>query len=164
MVSRLLLAGACALGLATAATGTASADLPGTAPDPSTADVTLYVPAAVQVWSPSGLALTIRCLKVTTHPACDPGQWPQNTDVLVKEKGGYRFLARSGRWFELGGTDAAVAAMERDDATGGPGAAEIVRDPSELDAWDPRRAAAAGKRAAKKAGKRAKQRGAVAAR
>jgi hypothetical protein len=164
MVSRLLLTGACALGLATAATGTASADLPGTAPAPSSTELTLYVPAAVQVWSPRGLALTIRCLKVTTHPACDPGQWPENTEVLVKEKGGYRFLARSGRWFEMGGTDAAAEAIARDDASGGPGAAEVVRDLSELDVWDPRRAAAAGKRAAKKAGKQVKQRGAVAAR
>ncbi|MDW5595807.1 hypothetical protein VSS74_15775 [Conexibacter stalactiti] len=137
MVFRLFLAGACALALATASAGSALADV---APPTraASAELTLSIPAAVQVWTPAGFVYTIPCRRLSTHPACDPGQWPGNTRLLLKEYGGYRFLARSGRWFEYGGTEATVETIERVDAEGGPGATDVIQDPSELDPWDPR--------------------------
>lgn len=165
MVSRLFLAGACALGLAATAAGSAVADV---GPVP-TARPQLYIPAAVQVWSPAGLVRTIDCPALTADPTCDPGQWPANIDVLVNSDGGYRLLARSGRWFQLGGNQATVDAIEAADAAGGPGATAVVTGLAELDPWGPSVAAAsrkaakqakrAARRAAKRSGRRAAKRG-----
>lgn len=139
MVFRLFLAGACALALATASASSALADVAPPTRAAST-EFTLYIPAAVQVWTPAGYVYTIPCRRLSTHPACDPGQWPGNTYLLQKEYGGYRFLARSGRWFEYGGNEATYEAIERADAEGGPGAADVIEGVFELDPWDPRRA------------------------
>ncbi|MDW5595806.1 hypothetical protein VSS74_15770 [Conexibacter stalactiti] len=165
MVSRLFLAGACALGLAATSAGSAVADV---GPVP-TARPQLYIPASVQVWSPAGLVRTIDCPTLTADPTCDPGQWPANIDVHVNGDGGYRLLARNGSWFQLGGNQATVDAIDAADAAGGPGAAKVVGGLEELDPWTPSGAAAgaraakqakrAARRAAKRSGKRAAKRG-----
>lgn len=133
MVSRLLLAGACALGIATASAAPALADLEPVRPAKG---VQVYVPAAVQVWSPEGLVRTIDCPSRSAHPACDPAGWPDNTDALAEEHGGYRALASNGRWFEMGGHPKTVAAMDRADAAGGPGAATVVGGLTELNPYE----------------------------
>jgi hypothetical protein len=133
MVSRLLLAGACALGIATTSAAPALADLGPATPKKG---VQLYVPAAVQVWSPEGLVRTIDCPNRDAHPACDPAGWPDNTDALAAEHGGYRALARNGRWFEMGGNQKTVDAMKRADAAAGRGATTIVGGFDELDAFE----------------------------
>jgi len=133
MVSRLLIAGACALGIATATAAPALADLEPVTPGEG---VQLYVPSAVQAWSPDGLVRTIDCPDRSAHPACDPAEWPRSVDALAEEHGGYRALAANGRWFELGGDDATVAAMERADAAGGRGAAAVVGGRDELNPYE----------------------------
>ncbi len=157
MVSRLALAGACALGLATVSAAPALAD---TQPQPQTRP-TLYVPAAVQVWSPDGLVRTIDCPTLDAAPACDPGQWPHNIDAISSRHGGYRLLARSGRWFEQGGNQATFDAIEAADASGGPGATRVVTGFHELVVYEPTAAQArAARRSAKASKKRAARRAA----
>lgn len=133
MVSRLLLAGACALGIATVSAAPALADLEPVTPEKG---IQLYVPAAVQAWSPEGLVRTIDCPDRNAHPVCDPARWPDNIDALSAEHGGYRALASNGRWFEMGGDDATVAAMERADATAGRGGTTIVGGFDELNLYE----------------------------
>lgn len=133
MVSRLLLAGACALGIATASAAPALADLEPVRPAKG---IQVYVPAAVQVWSPEGLVRTIDCPSRSAHPVCDPAGWPDNTDALAEQYGGYRELTEDGRWFGLGGNQKTVDAMDRADATDGRGAAVVVRSPGELNPYE----------------------------
>lgn len=144
MVFRTFLAGACAVAIGAATAGPAIADSAAAGQAnveraPAAAlDYQQYYPAAIQIWSPAGYLGRIRCTTPAVHPACDPAQGRKPIDDLVREYGGYRLLARTGRWFELGATEATYEAMELADTTGGRGAADMVRSEDELDPYDPR--------------------------
>lgn len=117
MVSRLFIAGTCALGLSGALAGSVLAD-------PSR-----IAPAAVQVWGPSGIEETIACPRPDAAPVCDPAPWPADTEHLILSRDrAYRLLSRTGRWFEMGGWDPAIAAIDAADASGAPGASEPEYD------------------------------------
>lgn len=126
MVSRLFIAGACALGISGALAGSALAQDPDMS---GWSDSSKLAPTAVQVWGPGGLERTIDCPTLTADPVCDPTPWPANYEPLVEQRDrAFRALSRAGRWFESGGWDPAYAAMNAADASGGPGAAEPERD------------------------------------
>lgn len=135
MLHRLFLAGVCALGLATASAGSALADTTRVAP--AATSVQLYIPTSVQFWSPDGLVKTTECPFLTSHRACDPSEWPGIIQVLIDEYGGYRLLARTGRWFEYGGNEDTFNKIEEVDATGGRGWALVIRSEAELDPYKP---------------------------
>jgi hypothetical protein len=117
---RLITAGLCALGLAGLGAGTASAELP-----------YLFTPAKIQIWSSAGLTKTIVCETTKTAPGCDydglldgkpDSQIPLlATYVLDVSDGGYRILDPRGKWYQMGGTTGALAAIAHADATHGPG-------------------------------------------
>lgn len=143
MVFRTFLAGACAVAIGAATAGPATASPPSAGPviaeqaPAAGSKWYLYYPAAVQVWGPIGYLGTIRCTSTAVHPACDPAQGPKNTNDLTREYGGYRLLARTGRWFQLGGSEEVVESMFLVDATGGRGAARVIEDEGELDPYEP---------------------------
>ncbi|ADB51416.1 hypothetical protein [Conexibacter woesei] len=126
MVSRLFIAGACALGIGGALAGAALAEDPDMS---GWSDASKLAPTSVQVWGPGGLERTIDCPTLTADPVCDPTPWPTNYDPLIAARDrAFRALSRAGRWFSAGGWDPAFAAIDAADASGGPGAAKAETD------------------------------------
>lgn len=130
MVSRLFIAGACALGLGGALAGSALAEDPDTS---GLSDTSTRTPAAVQVWGPGGLERTIDCPTPAADAVCDPTPSPASYAPLIEQRGrAFRALSSDGRWFLSGGWDPVYAAIDAADASGGPGAAAAESDTMQI--------------------------------
>jgi hypothetical protein len=136
MRKHLFIAAVCALGIAGATAGQASA----AAPVPGPVDIfgfdlgelgMIPPPSQVQIFDDSGLVRTIDCPTQQADPVCQGGVAGANAETdaanafaLDGHAHAFREIDPRGKWWSLGANPQGKALVDRIDATGAPGAAE----------------------------------------